>query len=156
MAKSLRGKFAVVALVLMTLTSASASETHPMEMPENFWNSVEDLVLRCSVLPYGVRSDGGRIYGQLRSNCPDRLKVMALNPLHAWFQVDDETFTAHVVPSEHSDGGDLFDVFVTHESTGKTIASRHAVPAYGDPLLALAGGDLPFVEIHDPLLNLKL
>lgn len=104
--------------------------------PPRFWQEVRALVKRCSV----VSQDAER----LQSICASEVQTFSNG---AQLRLNDRNYFAYIRDSEESDGGDLNDITV-QDARGRTVAERKNVPAFGDVLLGLMGGDAagPFIS----------
>lgn len=114
-----------------------------------FWDQVQNLVLSCAVEPVKV-ADGRKITGPLRSSC-DEVQVSGNE---ARLFVDGRWYTAVLTDSAESDGGDLNDIRVEDEK-GNVVAELHNVPAFGDVLLGLAGGQAKVQEVNVPQIEVQ-
>jgi hypothetical protein len=118
---------AVVVLPFFTAALALAGE--PQQARQNqFWEQVHGLMQRCTIQ---------KTTGPLESNCAE----VQVKGSQARFQLGNEWYLADIVESAESDGGDLNDVTVLDQN-GATVAQRTNTLAFGDILLALAGGQL--------------
>ena len=132
-----------LAVALLRAAMAQADVASVQESP-GFWKKLNALVAQCAVKPYSLVR-GMKTYGPLRSSCQE----LQANGDRAVFVLEGETFSARIVESADSDGGDLDDVYVQN-SQGAVIANRHNVLAYDDILLGLAGGNVDSEEVYTP------
>ncbi len=129
----------VLALVavstLVAPASASAGDVA-------FWSEVKGLVARCVVQPVSIDENGQKVYAKLASRCHE----LRVNRTGAKIIIGDKILQAVLTESEQADGGDLDHVSI-RDSFGREVASAKNVLAYGDILLALAGGQYSFPEV---------
>jgi len=131
---------AVLAASLPFLFSLSARA----DVSADLFNQVRDLTIKCVVQPVTVDRTGRRVYGQPRSTC---IELQAAGPrARLWLgriQLD-----AVLTVSEHADGGDLNHLFLY--SAGRPVAQLRDVAAFGNILVALAGGRTEFKVVPGP------
>jgi hypothetical protein len=109
-------------------------------------NAVQALALKCVVRPVVVDPRTGRgMYGQPRSTC---VELQVLDTRHdpaavarAVLWLDRYQVKAVLTMSELSDGGDLDHLFL-YDAFDRLVAKRENIPAFGNILIALAGGDV--------------
>jgi hypothetical protein len=142
----------LIALILVSAFSLQAQATEIPARDDNFLSTAEALVLNCVVQPYALGPDGRKVFGNLRSTCVE-LKVDERDTAdrRVEFSMNDQSYVAFVQESESSDGGDLYDVTVVDERAS-VVATRKSIAAFGDALLALAGGEKAFRLEYDPAL----
>jgi hypothetical protein len=108
-----------------------------------FWEKLEAILARCAVRPY-MYDEGEKVYRPLRSTCAE----LRTDGQMAHFELDGKSYAASMLESVYSDDGDLWDVFVGYapiQVPYEVVASRRNVPAFGDILWALAGGESNFI-----------
>ena len=134
--------FLSVALVLAALVSsinsfadgvaADSTENSGQSCRASFWQDVRALVEGCSEK---ISDKEQKDPIKLRSDCHDiRVQGSVI-----YFNLYKEKFIATVMVSDFADGDDLYDV-LAQSTQGNCVAELKNVPAYGDPLAALAGG----------------
>ena len=121
--KSVVGKL----LVTFPFFLASQALAGNTESPK-FLEQVRGLVQHCAVQP---------ARGPLESKCTEVL----VKGSQAQLQLNGEWYSANIVDSEDSDGGDLNNIFV-QDQNGTQVAELHNALAFGDILLGLAGGQI--------------
>ena len=126
--------FAVVSALALP-ASASAGEGV-------FWSDMKELVARCVVQPVSVDTNGQKIYAHLESHC----RELRVTRTGATIIMKNVPYQAILTVSEDADDGDLDHVSI-HDFAGREVASAKNVLAYGDVLLALAGGQYSFPEV---------
>jgi hypothetical protein len=140
-------KQVLIAVFLTVASGAQAQELAPMQA-NRFWNDVRALVVQCAVRPYTVEN-GEKVFDDLRSKCAE-LQVQDSNAIFSLSRdFNGERFVAVLEESPYSDGGDL-DNLIIKDATGEVIARRENVPAFGDILVALAGGEVQSSELYVP------
>jgi hypothetical protein len=125
-------------LVLASLTSAPA-----LAAPGGFWSKVRSLVEQCAAQPVTIDFEGHKTYYPLVSRCDE----LGAYEGSAQFLLEDEWYSAELIESEDSDGGDLFDVRIERDRDSH-VAIRKNVPAFGDVLVGMAGGRVSVPEIE--------
>jgi len=131
---------------------SSVAAPIPQAKADSFsWPSLQRLLKRCVVIPTGEVEPGYFQTTNWASTCPRELKVTNST---AWFHLNGTEYQATMTDSLYSDGGDLNDVIV-RTLQGTEVGRRENVLAYGDILLALAGGDenFPRVTVSPELLD---
>jgi hypothetical protein len=125
--------FVLVVGLIFSAISAKASMAMPLEktLPK-----IVDHVTSCSILPYSIGVDGQQTNHALISRCPT---VKIINPGQAEIKVNGEMFLANLEESPDSDG-DLYEVTFHNVVTGEKHTFSD-VPAFGDILLGVLGGD---------------
>jgi hypothetical protein len=117
--------------------------------------AIRETLEQCLVRPFGIRSDGSRVFGHYQSSCAGVIRDgrAALVPLSATAG-SDQGWEVRLIGSEYSDGGDLCDVAVWDDK-GHLVMESQRVLAFGDPLEALTilTGAHPQSSIHDPELD---
>lgn len=108
------------------LVHASVHASEGSQGSATFWADMESLLRKCVV----QRSN----QEPLTSQCSE-IKVSRLGDTARVGR-----YFVTMVESPLSDGGDLYDVYV-ETFDGELVASRKNVAAFGDILLALAGGE---------------
>jgi hypothetical protein len=125
-----------ISLLFLSAAALADPAQSSTRAQERFWTDVRDLVSRCSVQEIDRDSSGRIASSHLRSSCAE-LEVRGAT---ATFTIEGETFVASMTESTLSDDGDLWNVYV-QDSEGRLVATRTNVLAFGDILLALAGGE---------------
>ena len=137
----------VTALFLSTSpVLAESAEMTAFDVQPGFWKDVKAFLKTCAVQPYAFHGDGRRELGVLKSICPETLQV---TPNRARFILAGRVYVAVLTDSVFADEGDLNDLAVRTES-GTILAELRSIAAFGDVILALAGGDDDFPLEHDP------
>jgi hypothetical protein len=132
-------KSALLPAVMTAILLAPSS--HAFE--RSFWTKVRGMIEQCAVQPVTVDADGRKIYKSLVSRCDE----LGAYEGSAQFTLEGEWYSAELTESEHSDGGDFYDVRIQRDSDGAE-ALRPGIPAFGDILVGLAGGRVSVPEIR--------
>jgi hypothetical protein len=126
-----------LALILgMTVQLSLANATQSTNLVERLLPNIMNRVSECSVRPYTVDQNGSKTYHAMISHCPE---VQVTSPGVATVKVDAYTFQAVLSESPDSDG-DFYHVTIQDVQSGQTAVMQN-VPAYGDILLGLMGGN---------------
>jgi hypothetical protein len=139
MKRLMTSPFLMVSLLICAASGAARADASAQPTAADFWERTAAFVKSCAVQPYVVGSDGRRSYGNIRSICPE----LVVRGTVARFVLDGVRYHARISDSELSDGGDLNDIAIRLDG-GTLFAERSYVPAFGDVILALAGGDDDF------------
>ena len=142
-----KGGLAVSALAFAIAGSlpASASEIGAFSYGNRLLDDLSFIASRCVVRPYHFDADGTRVDLEPRSLCPE---LVSADSAHASVSYNGQRFDAELSESELSDGGDLYHLQVRN-SQGRVVARRVNVAAFGNILIALAGGEERTREIRE-------
>ncbi|MGK5087506.1 hypothetical protein WDW86_08105 [Bdellovibrionota bacterium FG-2] len=127
-------RLVVVSLVSLVFGACLLVSDSQAASDDSFWNEIENLTVRCAVVPVVVDEEGNRTYLSATSHCPE----LAVTDNLAEIKIENRLLVAELLESEYSDGGDLYHLFVKNES-GMTIAAKSNIAAFGDIVLGLAG-----------------
>lgn len=146
------------AVLCFTLSSAAAltfpsvsqatlskhSVTSDQLDPKSFtWDELKQMVLTCAVQPVTKLASGETKFHPLVSLCPSNL---AVHGSIAQFHLKGSHYVATISDSPLADEGDLNSLVIRDEQ-GRLVAQAEHIAAFGDILLALAGGDDSFRQI---------
>ncbi len=123
-----------LAAVSLVLSASLLGRTSYAASNSLFWNEIENLTLRCAVVPVVIDEAGNRTYLSATSHCPE----LAVTDKLAEIKIGNQLYVAELLESELSDDGDLFHLFIKDES-GNTVGAKMNIPAFGDVVLGLAG-----------------
>lgn len=137
----------------------SAAQAQAVDSVSPFSASItESLRLtleKCLVRPYGYEKSGHLVFGHYRSLCSEVLT----QGLGAWISLADsadstQTYELQMIGSDHSDGGDLWDLAVWDDRLHLVLESQRVL-TFGDPLEAwvLLTGARPVQQVHEPDLD---
>lgn len=132
-------------LLLLVVGTATAAD----HLSASFWNEIAFL-RNCVAFPVYSDGEGRQHAGRLLSRCPE---IRVLDATHARLTLSGATFEATLSDSRESDGGDLNDVIV-RDAAGNVVAQRGNVPAFGDILLGLLGGNAQGLRIIEASANI--
>ena len=129
----MKNSFTLILGVILHLTAANASPSNGIDrlLPQ-----ILKQVVTCSVRPYSVNHEGVKTYHAILSHCAE-VKVTA--PGVAEIKVNDHLIRATLTESANSDG-DLYVVTLQDVNSGESKVANN-VPAYGDILLGVLGGN---------------
>lgn len=139
-------QLAVIAVLSIASFSHSA-EAASGRGESTFWKEVRKLVNRCAIQPVVVRENGRQVIEALESTCSE-IQVFDEG---AELVLNGKKYFAYIRDSKFADYGDLNDVEV-QDMHGSLVARRNNIPAFGDVLLALAGGD---AEVNVPKMQVR-
>ena len=129
----------LVAMPLVILISSSGYARG--EPSVNVLTQVRELTLRCVVQPVQIDRTGRQVYGQPRSTCVE----LQASGARAVIYLGRAGYQAVLTRSENADGNDLNHLFIYF--SGRPVAQLRNVAAFGNILIALAGGTTEFRQI---------
>ena len=97
------------------------------------WLGASDYIRHCSTQPYWTLPSGQKVYGPLKSICPE----LQVSERIAKFPFQGVNYIAILVDSRDADGGDLNDLQL-FDSQGHLVGRVDEVLAFGDVLLTLS------------------
>lgn len=144
---------AAVSLFVFAVSPAFAGSASTVTEDQNInpitftWPELREFVHGCVIQPVSNQQIGKAKTLPLVSICPQSLVV---HGSVAQFKIKDATFVASLIESPLADEGDL-NILLIRDSKGTLVAQAEHVAAFGDILLALAGGNDQFRQISvDP------
>jgi hypothetical protein len=132
--------FPQVAQATLSGSEVSADRLDPKSFS---WDELKQLVLNCAVQPISKLATGETEFHPLVSLCPKNLSV---HGSVAQFRLKGLRYVATLFDSPLADEGDLNSLVIRDEQ-GRLTAQAEHIAAFGDILLALAGGDDTFRQI---------
>jgi len=144
--------FAVLSFALIhpNLHAANPSGSvgqQDLQPTEFTWAELRTFVQGCAVQPVTQRGNGRLEYLSIVSICP---KTLTVHGATARFKLKKVAYVATLLDSAYADQGD-FNTLVVRNTQGVLLAQADHLPAFGDILLALAGGDDSFRQVSvDP------
>lgn len=129
---------------VITLGLGLTAQSFANEASTNISVDLRDFILKCAVRPYKYDVNRQKVYDKLRSRCVE----LTANSNDATLLLGRKHLKANMTESVYSDDGDLFNVQIFDERN-EVILSYENIPAFGDILLALAGGEAQFDEVED-------
>jgi len=133
----------------VSMTARADDQQSEVETTESFnWIGIKRLVSGCAVQPVAKLPSGRSRFLPIVSLCPE---VLSVTGTIAQFRLQDSRFTAVLLESPLADSGDL-NTLIIRDTEGQIVAKAEHIAAFGDILLALAGGQNVFRQISvDPL-----
>ena len=125
------------ALISLTLSVLAFSNVGLADQPGIKKELLEDIkaeTKKCALQVVENR-DGNQTVLQYKSDC-NSLKIISQS--EAQIYIENNWYSAKIVESPESDGGDLDDLFITN-SGGQVIAQRTNIAAFDNVIVAMAG-----------------
>ncbi len=138
-------KVGVVSALLLVSATVSAAEVGPLSYGSRLIEDLSYVAGKCVVRPFVMKPDGTRAYQEPRSLCAE---IRPLESGRAIIVLNGQRFIAEVLESDLSDGGDLNHLLIRN-TQGSIVARRTNVAAFGNVLIALAGGEDRILEVRE-------
>lgn len=123
-------------LALITSNLAMANEASNLINNPELLSDVKAEVKKCVIMTVATKPDQ-TIIRKFESTC---LTIKLLSDMEAQVYLENQWFTASILESVESDGGDI-DNMTLKDSTGAVVATRTNVAAFDTIVLAMTGGD---------------
>lgn len=135
-----------LSLTLPTWSQAQVA-TRGVEPVAFTWDELKTFVQGCAIQPTTRKANGRVELLPIVSICPHALTIHGST---ARFRLKKVPYSAVLLESPYADDGDL-NTLVIRDAQGNIVAQADHLPAFGDILLALAGGDDSFRQVSvDP------